>query len=107
MSSGATSRVQTAPVWPVAALAVVLALALGLGLSGRTGGSWLLPLAGYLVGAIGAAVLLPVYRLVARSRQGRTFRRRPGLDKLAFVLALGALLCGLYCAFLLATELAK
>lgn len=107
MTSGVAARVQRAPVWPVVSLGVLLVVALALALLARSAGGWVYPALGYALGALGAAALLPIYRLLARSRQGRTFRRSPGLDRLALALACAAFAVGLGCAFLLATELAK
>lgn len=83
----------------------VLSAALGALSIGRDGIG--LSVLGYACGALGAAVLLPLYRSLSQSRHGRTFRPNRRLDRLALALAVLSLAAGLYCGYLAATELAK
>lgn len=87
-----------------AAVAVVAAIL------GATAQSVLLPAIGYVVGAVVGVVLGVLYRSFRdkrRSQSRGSFRANPLLDRLTQVSMGVGVVAGLFCAYLLATELAK
>lgn len=95
------------PSWPLAVLVAVSLTSIVLAWVGPIRFGLAVPTAGYALGAIGAVVLLTLYRALRDRRRGRLFRPSPLKDRLAYALAILGLLAGLFCAFQLATELAK
>lgn len=95
------------PAWPAAVLAAACVVAAVGAYLGWSGPGVLWPAVGYAVGAIGAGLLLSLYRSISDSRRGRSFRPNPGLDRAVRWLAGAAVILGILNAVLLATELAK
>ncbi|MCK6211565.1 hypothetical protein KZX45_13525 [Georgenia sp. EYE_87] len=70
-------------------------------------GPWQLAIAGYLLGAVVSVFLLTLYRSINSLRRSKSFRRNPRLDRTGQLIAVCGLVVGLYCGYLVATELAK
>ncbi|WP_447925148.1 hypothetical protein [Georgenia muralis] len=104
-----TAETATAPAtWPVVAQGVAVAGAAALAwYVSLNDGPWPLAIAGYLLGAVVSVFLLTLYRSISSLRRSKSFRRNPLLDRTAQLVALCGLVVGLYCGYLVATELAK
>ncbi|QDB79064.1 hypothetical protein FE251_06530 [Georgenia wutianyii] len=96
------------PYWPVALQGGAVAAAAVLGwLVAAREAPWELAVVGYVLGAVVAVFLLTLYRSLSSLRRSKHFLRRPLLDRASLGLAVAGLACGLFCGYLVATELAK
>lgn len=102
-SSGANGPAK----WPVLVQGVALFGVFGLGYLGVQRPGAIIPAIGYALGAIVIVAFASVYRALKSKRRGQHFRENPRLDKLVMVLTVAGLLGGLFCAYLLANEVAK
>lgn len=108
VATGGATRVYV----PRGPAVVTLALAIVAGACAVLGAtqpvSWLVPLAGYVMGCIGTVAGASVHRSLENKRRSNPrFQLQPFLGRLAHGAMVAGLVAGLMCAFLVATELAK
>ena len=95
------------PVWPVLLLATASLGSIVLAVLASITPAAALAGAGYGLGALLSVAFLSTYRALRNARRGGSFRPSRGLDRLVLVLTVAGFATGIYCAYLLATELAK
>lgn len=96
------------PRWPIVVQGVVVAGAAVLAwLVAARDAPWQLAAVGYVLGAVVAMFLLTLYRSLSSLRRSKQFRSSPLLDRAVLLLAVTGLVVGLFCGYLVATELAK
>lgn len=98
----------TPPTWPVVVQSLAVSGAGALAwLVAALDAPWQLAVVGYVLGAVVAMLLLSLYRSLSALRRSKTFRNNPLLDRAVLVLAVTGLVVGLFCGYLVATEMAK
>lgn len=102
-SSGANGPAK----WPVLVQGVTLFGVLALAYLGLQRPGAVIPAIGYALGAIVIVAFASVYRALKSKRRGQHFRENPVLDNVVMTLTIAGLLGGIFCAYLLANEVAK
>lgn len=114
VSLGARQEVRRAPKWPALSAAAVAIFAIGAAVTASTtltGNSDFVTVVagvGYVFGCLGAIIFASTHRALRdKERRNPAFRLDPWLDTWARVSIVVGLVAGLWCAFLVATELAR